>query len=220
MSLIVCPECGKEMSDAAISCPNCGKPNTVITQNKPNLNADITKNKRQTGFWLVSGIFFLPIIFSWFSLKKGYSTKLRVIAFLWLVLYLAYWSGFPHKPSDTSKIGYDYVKETSTVSDGAIEVEGNSFYNEYMANPIKADEHYKGKLIKLTGRVDKIDREIFGEPYVTMAIDNFKDIRLTFKKSEEAKVANLSKGESITVVGKCQGKLMTSVALNDCLLNP
>ena len=26
MALIKCPECGKEISDKAISCPNCGLP--------------------------------------------------------------------------------------------------------------------------------------------------------------------------------------------------
>lgn len=207
MSIITCSECGKEISDSAISCPNCGKPST-----------NITEVKRHTGFWLETGIFFFPIIFSWFTLRKGHSTKVRVIAFLWLVFYLAYWGGFPHKPSFKNKLSTETVQEISSVSDGAIDVEGNSFYYEYMANPIKADEHYKGKLIKITGRVNRIDREIMGQPYVTFEIDNFKDIRLTFKKSEEAKVANLSKGESITVVGECQGKLISSVALRDCIL--
>jgi hypothetical protein len=27
MALIVCPDCGKEFSDAAAACPNCGRPN-------------------------------------------------------------------------------------------------------------------------------------------------------------------------------------------------
>ena len=26
MALIMCPECGKEISDKALSCPNCGLP--------------------------------------------------------------------------------------------------------------------------------------------------------------------------------------------------
>ena len=26
MALIKCPECGKEISDAAVKCPNCGYP--------------------------------------------------------------------------------------------------------------------------------------------------------------------------------------------------
>lgn len=106
------------------------------------------------------------------------------------------------------------VQETQV----ATVVNYHTLYNDYQANPIKADSIYRGKLLKLTGRVDKIDREIMGEPYVTFAIDDFlKDIRLTFKKSEEDKVASLEKGQTITVVGKCTGTLLsTTVALNDC----
>lgn len=33
-------------------------------------------------------IFSLPIVFSWVTLKKGFSTKYRVISFLWLLLYI------------------------------------------------------------------------------------------------------------------------------------
>lgn len=31
MSLIICPECGKEFSDKAGACPNCGCPTTYVT---------------------------------------------------------------------------------------------------------------------------------------------------------------------------------------------
>jgi len=34
MAIITCLECGKEMSDAALSCPICGKLNSNITQKK------------------------------------------------------------------------------------------------------------------------------------------------------------------------------------------
>jgi hypothetical protein len=106
------------------------------------------------------------------------------------------------------------VQETQTT----MVVNYHTLYNDYQANPIKADSVYKGKLLKLTGKVDKIDREIMGEPYVTFAIDNFlEDVRLTFQKSEEDKVASLVKGQTITVVGKCKGTLLsTTVVLDEC----
>lgn len=34
MSLIICPECGKEFSDLAKACPNCGCPTELILQKK------------------------------------------------------------------------------------------------------------------------------------------------------------------------------------------
>ena len=32
MALITCPECGKQISDKALSCPNCGLPLSQDTQ--------------------------------------------------------------------------------------------------------------------------------------------------------------------------------------------
>jgi predicted amidophosphoribosyltransferase len=47
MSLIKCPECGKEVSDTAISCPNCGKP--MQTENSCEENVRRTKKPTLLG---------------------------------------------------------------------------------------------------------------------------------------------------------------------------
>ena len=101
-----------------------------------------------------------------------------------------------------------------------LEVDYNVLYQDYQDNAIGADAKYKGKMLKLTGAVDDINREIAGNPYITFRIGDqysFKDVRLTFKKTEEEKVSSLKKGQSITVKGKCSGQLATgTVSLNDC----
>jgi len=107
----------------------------------------------------------------------------------------------------------------STTTAAAVAMDYNKLYREYQANPIKADALYKGKLLTLTGKVDKIDREIMGQPYVTFAIGDYEDIRLTFASSEEDAIATLTKGQTITVTGTCKGTLLsTTVALDDCVL--
>lgn len=35
MALVKCPDCGKELSDQAVSCPNCGRPITTPTTQNP-----------------------------------------------------------------------------------------------------------------------------------------------------------------------------------------
>ncbi len=63
MALIKCPECGKEISDKAVSCPNCGCPNSEFNkqkepmpEEKPELFAcvkcgrDISKNSQKCPF--------------------------------------------------------------------------------------------------------------------------------------------------------------------------
>ena len=101
-----------------------------------------------------------------------------------------------------------------------MEVDYTSLHQDYMDNPISADAKYKGKILKLTGEVYNIDREIAGNTYITFNIGgqySFKDVRITFKKSEESKVAQLKKGQTVTIKGECIGTLLsTTVALKDC----
>lgn len=44
---------------------------------------------RSVSVLLGIGIFFLPYIFAWFTLREGYSTTARAVSFLWLVLVVA-----------------------------------------------------------------------------------------------------------------------------------
>jgi len=47
---------------------------------------------RKVGILLGIGIFVFPLIFAWFTLRKGHSTSSRVVAFVWLVLTLIAYS--------------------------------------------------------------------------------------------------------------------------------
>lgn len=44
--------------------------------------------RKSVGGWLVVGILFLPYVFSWFTLRRGYSTAARVLSFVWLGVVL------------------------------------------------------------------------------------------------------------------------------------
>jgi len=47
---------------------------------------DTVTNVKSMVFFLGIGVLFVPYIFSWFLLQKGYSKKSRFIGFSWLVL--------------------------------------------------------------------------------------------------------------------------------------
>lgn len=109
------------------------------------------------------------------------------------------------------------VNSQQQVQEEIIEVDYKILHQEYMDNPISADAKYKGKILKLTGPVNNIDREIAGNTYITFEIGFLENVRITFKKSEEGKVAQLSKGQTVTIKGRCTGTLLSStVALDDC----
>lgn len=76
MPIVVCTDCNKEMSDAAPACPHCGRPNVS------------TETSRSVGFALGAGIFLIPLVFAWFTLRNGYSRAAKVVSFSWLAVSL------------------------------------------------------------------------------------------------------------------------------------
>ncbi len=117
--------------------------------------------------------------------------------------------------TSTSTVQGEQQEEKKT--EELLEVDYKVLWQDYQDNAIGADAKYKDKMLKLTGEVEDINREIAGNPYVTFKVGTLQNVRLTFKKSEEEKISQLSKGQIITVKGKCSGLLITStVSLNDC----
>jgi hypothetical protein len=88
MALIDCGECGRMASDQAAACPHCGAPVAPSPVSLQSTFADLAVVQRSVGFWLGLGIFLLPMIFAWFLLRQGHSTRSRFIGVAWLVLTL------------------------------------------------------------------------------------------------------------------------------------
>ena len=100
----------------------------------------------------------------------------------------------------------------------AIEVSAKQLYADYEANGVAADEKYKGKVLRVTGRVNSIDRDIMDEIYVTLQGDEyFGDVQCFFAESHVKEAVQLSKGQTISVKGKCDGKMM-NVLLRGCTI--
>lgn len=126
MALIVCSECKKEYSEQELVCIHCGHAKTIegVQYDVAVWHQDIEK-KSDTGGWneppksdcnrevswqLGVGIFVLPIIFSWFTLRKGYSPIAKVMAFGWMfLLYFLSENGNFATPSATRPAACDYL---------------------------------------------------------------------------------------------------------------
>lgn len=99
-----------------------------------------------------------------------------------------------------------------------IQVDYKKLYKDYEENAIAADEKYKDKLIQVTGKIDKIFREVMGHPYVTFKVDKYFDhVQAVFDKDEEKNITKLKKGQTITVRGRCKGKTI-NVWLDECII--
>jgi len=64
MALIKCPECGRDVSESAVSCPNCGHPIGQVNKNIIQIDSAPKKRKKYRvrvvifGFMAVIGVLF------------------------------------------------------------------------------------------------------------------------------------------------------------------
>lgn len=106
---------------------------------------------------------------------------------------------------------------SGSLTEDAIKVDYKTLYKDYSDNPINADKTYKDKLLSLTGTIANIDRDIGKNPYITFNVDEYgaQSIKMSFDSDDT--VAALKKGQTVTVVGTCDGTFAsTIVVLSKC----
>lgn len=54
----------------------------------PDASGSGVSQHRKVGWVLWVGILFLPFIFSWLLLRRGYARRDKIIAFTWMVVYI------------------------------------------------------------------------------------------------------------------------------------
>ena len=184
--MIKCKTCGAEIASSAKTCPSCG-----------------AKNKKpfytNVWFWII----IIIVVAAIGGGSKSGSTD--------------------SKSEDVAKTSTDVsteqtVEESKTPEEEVIAVSAIDLAKAFDDNEINANNLYKDKMLEVTGTVADIG-EVLGSTYITLeAGEEFAitQTQCTFKdKDQIAKVAELSKGDTVTLVGKCDGKSM-NVTVSNC----
>jgi hypothetical protein len=99
----------------------------------------------------------------------------------------------------------------------AREVRAGELFTEYLENEVAADEQYAGRVLRITGTVAEIGKDLLGTPYVLLLFrkDSPTGVQCLF---DDAKgVSSLSKGRRVTIEGECSGKAI-NVIIRGCRL--
>ncbi len=97
-----------------------------------------------------------------------------------------------------------------------ITISAEDLYKAYESNEAEADKLYQGKIVIVTGKVGVIDATI---PVVLLMDARKKpNILCDFARDQKDAVSKLEFGQTVTVKGKCAGKVLGSIGLNDCVL--
>lgn len=99
-----------------------------------------------------------------------------------------------------------------------LEITGEELAKAFEDNEIKANGLYKDKTAKITGTVTDIG-EILGQTYLVLKSNKEFAITSTqcyFEDKEQIKkIANISKGDKVTLIGKIEGKSL-NVSVKGC----
>jgi hypothetical protein len=97
-------------------------------------------------------------------------------------------------------------------------VSAYQLYEDYAANEIAADKKYKKMILEVSGDVVDIGKGATGTIYIALQGDpHIGVVKCFFSKNAEDKIAGISKGQYVTIKGKCSGK-MINMLLSGCML--
>lgn len=95
-------------------------------------------------------------------------------------------------------------------------ISASNLVASYVENEVAADNNFKGKKFYVEGYIDNIGKDILDKIYVTLKSgDIIRSVQCYI--DDQDKVANLKKGQKITIIGKCDG-LMMNVLMKNCKL--
>lgn len=201
---------------------------TAIEQTQP----------RKMSILLGIGIFLIPIIFVWFTLRQGYSTLARVVSFVWLILTLIivfapsnqtvsssnttteHVASVSNEQQDTTE-AHEEAVETPTQEQqvSAIEVSARQLFNAYKANEVAADRQFKNQELIVSGTVQSIESGISDGAEIKFYVGDeygFEFVTASGDANFDNNAANLSKGQKITLRCIGAGEVVGYPFLNNC----
>lgn len=108
-------------------------------------------------------------------------------------------------------------REAAAVLEGEEET-ARALLAVYENNEVAGDQHFKGRVVRVRGRVSGVGREILGRAFVTLGGDlQIPSVQCVFAVGKGQETAELVKGQKATLEGKVDGKMM-NVLLSDCVL--
>lgn len=202
MALINCGECDRMPSDQAAACPHCGAP--IAEQLLPASQTSPQQASRTVGFGLGLGIFLVPLVFAWFLLREGHSVASRVIGFAWLALFLVGVAGSEGVSTESVAVSSSQSQPAKAAAP-LHKVSAQQLAQAYDRNTVAADQQFKGKRFKVTGTMDSINTDMFGNPYITLrgGVNQFMEPQFELKKSHANYAATLQRGMRISLI--CTG---------------
>jgi hypothetical protein len=105
----------------------------------------------------------------------------------------------------------------------AIVITARKLDEDYDGNPLNADTRYKGKILEVTGAVDRVNRDRFGKAWIEFQTDSDAVMKCEFPRESHAQLEKIEANKNVTIRGRCKGKVRNrdgdeDIVLENCVL--
>jgi len=172
--------------------------------------------------FILAALVLLPPLNVWVEkrFKLSLSGMLKTIVVLVLVIGAGSLSVSSQSPSSIAaapSTASNASSNPATASQPPIKVSASALSQAYDSNEVAADAKYKGNVVDVSGTIDTIGKDILGTPYVSLKTSEYSiiGVQCMFSQSDEAALAALSSGQTITLEGTVSGKTI-EVIVDGC----
>lgn len=145
-----------------------------------------------------------------------------MLGFAWLGLTLAL--AVIDAPDNVNR-GSDGTRQEAQAQRSAtrevevLEASAAQLASAYDRNTVAADQKYKGKRLKVTGVVDSINTDLFGNPYITMrgGVNQFMEPQFKLSRQYSDYAARLAPGMRVTLICTGRGDVIKTPMSDNCV---
>lgn len=140
-------------------------------------------------------------------------TKLQKYCALFFIVCVLACGGTPTTNQPASS---PVASQAAAPAAEAIKITASQLSRDYEDNEVAADKKYDGKLLTVSGKISSIN-VVFGQTSVVLVgmDDLSRTVTGFFGDDQKEAIAKLKKGQTVTIEGRCDGKMM-GVNLKDC----
>lgn len=184
-----CTNCGKELPENSKFCNHCGSAQGVEVQSGHSEVAESKKTKepKKKPGWLAISVFLISVF-----------------------VVIMCFNGINDENKAENRGSAD-ESVISTTAEPPVEISAEKLIKAYVDNEVKADTLYDGKTVIINGKVDRIDQTdyVLSENEFVVYVgtgDSIENcLRCYISEEQREIVAELERGDEITVTGKCVG---------------